>query len=265
VEGQETDAYRMVDAIDPSTMMKDMKKEKTFTPTEQTRDELFLTREDCRGYCISVPGEEFMSYAKRVGGSPMSVLSVFLAKAIERVHPENALPVSFMTPVSVRKVMGNDNSLLHQVVQAPYTFKSEDLTKDDAELNAMYRGFLKGFASEQNIRMMCGIYRGICEGYEKAFSSGALDTIIIEQRANSGASFFVSYLGKLRTAEYGSRIRMTAFHVMQEKGIMLQVAEVGGCFCIDWYQGFHGDMYARTMRDLMKEAGMNGARIERVE
>ncbi|MCR5487888.1 MAG: hypothetical protein K6F35_10230 [Lachnospiraceae bacterium] len=162
-----------------------------------------------------------MSYVKRVGGSPMSVLSVFLAKAIERVHPENALPVSFMTPVSVRKVMGNDNSLLHQVVHAPYTFKSEDLTKDDAELNAMYRGFLKGFASEQNIRMMCGIYRGICEGYEKAFSSKALDTIIIEQRANMGVSFIVSYLGKLRTAEYGSRIRMTAFHAMQEKGIML--------------------------------------------
>ena len=58
---------------------------------------------------------------------------------------------------------------------------------------------------------------------------------------------------------------MTAFHAMQEKGIMLQVAEVGDRFCIDWYQGFHGDMYARAMRDLMKEAGMSGARIERVE
>jgi hypothetical protein len=58
---------------------------------------------------------------------------------------------------------------------------------------------------------------------------------------------------------------MTAFHVMQEKGIMLQVTEVGSFFYIDWYQGFHGDMYAKAMRDLMKEAGMEGTVLERVE
>ncbi len=80
----------------------------------------------------------------------------------------------------------------------------------------MYRSFLQGFTSEQNIRMMCGVYRGICEGYEKAFAAGALDTIIVDQRANIGVSCMISYLGKLRTAEYGNRIRMSAFHATQE-------------------------------------------------
>jgi hypothetical protein len=46
---------------------------------------------------------------------------------------------------------------------------------------------------------------------------------------------------------------------------MLQVTEVGGYFYINWYQGFHGDMYAKAMRDIMKEAGMKGVRLERVE
>lgn len=266
VEGQEVDAYLMADAIDPSIMMKSFAKQKAFIPTETRRDELFLTRDDCRGYCISVPSKEFMTYTKGVGGSPMSMLSVLLAKAMERVHPENNLPISLMSPISVRKVMGNQNSLLHQVVHAPYTFVAEDLkNKNDAELNAMYRAFLKGFASEQNIRMLCGVYRGICEGYAKAFAAGALDTVIVEQRANSDVSFMVSYLGTLRTAEYGSRMKMKTFHVMQERGVMLQVTEVGDHFYIDWYQGFHGDMYAKAMRDLMKGAGMNGAKLERVE
>ena len=58
---------------------------------------------------------------------------------------------------------------------------------------------------------------------------------------------------------------MTAFHVMQEHGIMVQVTEVGGYFYIDWYQGLHGDMYAKAMRDLMKEAGITGVMLERVE
>ncbi len=46
---------------------------------------------------------------------------------------------------------------------------------------------------------------------------------------------------------------------------MLQVTEVGERFYFDWYQGFHGDMYVKAMRDLMKKAGMTGAKLERVE
>ncbi|SKB69957.1 hypothetical protein SAMN06296386_10446 [Lachnospiraceae bacterium] len=265
VDGTEIDAYQMVDAIDPKVMMAGMGKGDTFVLKECIRDELFLTKEDCRGYCISVPSDEFMNYAKSVKGSPMSLLSVFLARAVERVHPENKLPISTMSPVSVRKVMGNANSLLHQVVHAPYEFKPEDLEKDDATLNGMYRGFLKGFSSEQNIKTLCGVYRGICEGYAKAFAAGALDNVIIETRSGIKPSIGVSYLGTLKTAEYGNRIRMTAFHAMQEKGVMLQVTEIGDHFYIDWYQGFHGEMYAKAMRDLMIEAGMSGAILERVE
>ena len=265
VEGQEVDAYRMVDASDPSAMAKGFGGEKVFTPVEGIRDEIFLTREDCRGYCISAPSDEFMSYAKSIGASPISLLNVFFARALERVHPENKLPIRIMSPVSVRKVMGNDTSLLHQVVHAPYTFTVDDLDKDDAMLNATYRQFLKGFASEQNIKMMCGLYRGICEGYEKAFASGALDDVILAQRTNSGLSVSVSYLGTLRGDEYTNRIRMRAFHAMQERGIMIQVTEVGNHFYIDWYQGFHGDMYAKAMRDIMREAGIKGVRLERVE
>ncbi len=265
VPGQDVDAYLMSDAIDPGVMMGSFGKDKSFEIKEAYRDEAFSTREDCRGYCISVPGDEFMTYAKSVGGSPMSVLAVLLARAMQKVHPENTLPIDIMSPVSVRKVMGNANSLLHQVVHAPYTFKAEALNDSDEILNKNYRDFLKGFASEQNIKMLCGVYRGICEGFAKAFAAGALDNIVLEQRSKVKIGGSISYLGTLRTDEYGSRIRMTSYHAMQEKGMMAQAIEVGGFFYINWYQGFHGEMYAKAMRDLMKEAGMDSVSLERVE
>ena len=52
---------------------------------------------------------------------------------------------------------------------------------------------------------------------------------------------------------------------MPEKGIMLQVTEVGETFYIDWYQGFHDATYIRAMRDTMAKMGMKGLCIERVE
>ena len=132
-------------------------------------------------------------------------------------------------------------------------------------MNMEYREFLKGVSSEQNIKMMCGIYRGIYEGFTKAYAGGALDGIIFESRSSISDTGFLSCLGTFRGDEYTNRIRMRAFHAMQERGIITQVTEVGNHFYIDWYQGFHGDMYAKAMRDIMKEAGIKGVRLERVE
>ena len=264
--GQEVDAYLMSDPIDPKTMMGKLAGGKIFTLKESILDDIFAKKEDCRGYCISVNSDEMMNYAKSVKGSPMSVLAVTFANALERENPDNKLPISVISPVSIRKVMGNTNSLLHQVVHNNYNFTPEELTgNDDEALNTKFRENLKGFSSEQNIRLMCGVYRGICEGYAKAYAAGALDNIILETRAKTNSAFSVSYLGTLRTGDYGNRIRMTAFHVMQEKGIMLQTTEVGKHFYIDWYQGFPGDKYVKAMRDLMLEAGMKSVSIERVE
>ena len=73
-------------------------------------------------------------------------------------------------------------------------------------VNYIYREFLNGFSSEQNIKILCGVYRGICEGYAKAFSVGALDNIVLETRAS---------------AKIG--------------GMMAQAIEFGGIFYINWY------------------------------
>ncbi len=265
-KGQDVDAYLMADPVDPKALMKKASGGETFVAKETISDELLIKRENCRGYCISVPSKEMMAYAKSVKGSPMSVLSVFLAKAMERLNPDNKLPISMIIPINVRKTMGNTYSLLHQVVHMPYSFTPDELASDsDDTLNNKMRAHLNGFSQDQNIRMMCGVYRGICEGYAKAFQAGGLEEIVLEQRSKHKGSLEISYLGTFKTGDYGNRIRMTAFHAMPEKGFMLQVAEVGDYFYIDWYQGFFGDMYAKAMRDLMIEAGMENTSIERVE
>ncbi len=266
VPGQDVDALLMTEPINPEALMAGMVPDKCFAMPEATTEGVYVPTEDTRCYCISVPHDEFMTYAKSVKGSPMSVIAILFAKTMERVHPDNRLPIRFMSPVSIRKAMGNENSLLHQVVHATYDVPVEALAaQDDEALNTQYRAFMKGFTDEANLRTMCGVYRSICEGYTQAFQYGMLDKIIVDQRDGAEASSGVSYLGALKTAEYGSRIRMTAAHAMPEKGLMLQLAEIGGVFYINWYQGFHGDRYIRALRDLLAEAGMKSALIERFE
>ena len=266
VPGQDEDAYLKADALDPTLLRNNMSKGNTFTLPESSYEGMFANKADCRGYCLSVPSSEMISNAKAVNASPMSVLAVTYAKAVQKLHPENNLDIKLTAPISIRKVMGNTNSLLHQVVHAPYIFETSDLlSKSDAELNKSYREFLKGFTSRQNINKLCGVYRGICEGYTKAFAYNALDKISMEQRKNVDTNAMISYIGTLRTGDYGNRIRMSAFHAMPEKGIMIQTTEVGDTFYINWYQGFHDASYIRAMRDELAKMGMKNLNIERVE
>ncbi len=265
VPGLDVDAYRMADAVDLAALGNNMLDGKAFTPPEMPQG-MFGNRPDCRGYCLSVPSRELMGYAKSVGGSPVSVLSVALSKAVQRVHPENALPIRILYPVNIRKVMGNSTSLVHQAVFARYSFEPSDVAgKSDVELNAAFRTYLREFTSEPSIRMNAGIFRSMCEGYTKAFAYNALDKITMEQRKNTGGALEISYLGRLHTADYGKRMRMSAFHVMPENGVMLQMTEVGDTFYIDWYQGMHDATYIRAMRDVLAEVGMKGMCLERVE
>ena len=108
---------------------------------------------ECSGYVISAPSDEFMASARKFKGSPMSFLAQLLAQSVERIHPENSKEVAVWIPVSVRKAMGTENSLLNQVIHGTYRFKAEDLTDDgkNTELNAAFRTYLKGFATEQNV------------------------------------------------------------------------------------------------------------------
>ena len=266
VPGQDTDAYLELPPLDPTEVISTFREIQVFETPESPRDCIIVPESDCRGFCISIPSSGFMDYAKSVKGSPMSVLYVCFAKALQRIHPENKSPFSFMVPVNIRKVMGNINSLQHQVVHFNYSFDAAELSeKTDEELNTEFRIALSDYTREENIKKAAGVYRSICEGNAKAFADGTLNKIILEQQKNVKVGAGVSYLGTIRTGDYGNRIRMTAFHVMPDRGIMLQVAEVGGYFYIDWYQGFHGEDYVLAMRDILAEKAIGGIKVERVE
>ena len=265
VKGLADDAYLAVDPIDLQVLAQTSAGPGTFIVPERPTEESLVPMENCGRFCISVPKEELMGYARSISGTPMAVIAVLMAKALEKVHPENMLPVKIISPVSVRKIMGNEHSLQHQVVHTGYSFSADELKAEGSteKLIRDFRAYLEGFMSEQSIRIMCGIYSGIIQGLMKAQQDGILDQLIADQQKNAGMGIMASYLGILKTGEYGKRIRMTAGYVMQEKGIMLQATEIGGTFYLCWYQGFQDDCYVRAMAEELLTQGMPGTRLER--
>jgi hypothetical protein len=261
VPGQDVDAYLTAETIEGDTSP--AYPEAFFEFPEAEKDKIFPDGEACRSYCILIPGRKFISYAKNIGASPMSMLAVLMAETIQRVNPKNILPIPMASPVSIRKVIGNQNSLLPQVLQAVYFFDPVNLSmEDDTRLNMDYREFLKVFASEESVLLQCARYKRIIKGYYAALDTGTLDGMILKNRARSGGMVLNSYLGTLKAGEYGNRIKMKVLHVLPQRGIMVQTMEAGDTFCICWYQGFTDEVYVNTFLEILKEIG--DARLERI-
>lgn len=260
--GQEEDAFS---SVPPLQREKPFGADEALVITEGEKEAVPFSKDCCRTFLVSIPSDEMISYARSVGGSPMSVLAVFMAKTMQQVHPENQLPVCPALPVSVRKAMGNPNSLLYQVVHAQASFDPKELLEaDETELNRQFRSFLKDFTSKESIQRYCGYYRTVIENSMEGLKNGTLDNMIRERQKRSRGMVLTSYLGTLRTGDYGSRIRMTVFHVMPVRGITVQMTEVGKCFYADWYQGFSDQSYLKTFTDILRAHNMSGAVFEAV-
>ena len=263
-ETRNTDAYLSERAVNPRILSL-KPKEKTFQVPEDPMDSIVLPQERKRFYCLRIPSEELMAYAKSIGGTPFSVLSVLLAKTVQTVHPENTLPIQIMAPVSIRSAMGNTDSIRHQVVHMTCDFLPSDLYEhDDTVLNRDFRAFLNQFASKENLRMMAGIYHGICDSYARDLQNGTLYKKTMDTLSAQGPLLFVSYRGTLRTGDYGSRFVSDEFHATLERGIHLQMMEVGSAFHICWTQSFPETSYLNVMNDLLLKSGIRNAVTERI-
>ena len=266
---EEVDAYLMEAPIDPQSLAAGRATDpEVFIPEDIAALKSPETFAEYGRYVISVDGSEFIGYARSVGGSPQSLLNQLMAQTLQRVHPDNTKPVKIGLPVSVRKVFGNENSLLHQVVHGSFIYDAALLRSDDnaADINVTFRNYMKGFASEKGLHMMAGVYHGMIEGFRKAIAADMMSFVYDSMIAKQPPSFMTSMMGTIKTDKaYGSRISIEAVSAMPSSGMMAETIEVGDKFYICWDQNGMDETYVNDVVRHMHELGMVSASCRKYE
>ena len=256
---EQEDAYMKAPATMPRGVIAGAVEKDIYHCPEVPGDKSTYTAEDCGHYVISVPSEAFMGYARTVGGSPNSVLIQILGQTMQKLHPENRLPMAFWIPVSVREVMGNRGSLLHQVVPTIWYADPGLLAGDDGSaINGQIRGHLRDFCSPDNIRKQCGMMHMIIEMIRKSVAAGKLGQVMGQKADQEQYSVLASSLGTLAAGEYGCRIHMDAFRVMPGKSFNAYLMETGGSFYISLSLGAKTDACTKAAAEYMESLGMQG-------
>lgn len=257
---EQEDAYMKTPAAVPRGVIAGAVEKNIFSCPEYPTDKAVYTAEDCGHYVIQVPSEEFMACAKTLKGSPNSVMIQILSQSMQKLHPENRLPVAFWIPISVRAAMGNTNSLLHQAVPTIW-YADPELIADDSnagEINRQIRDHLRDFCAPDNIRKQCGMMHMIIEMIRKSVSAGRLGQVMGQKADQEQYSVLASSLGTLAAGEYGSRIHMDAFRVMPGRTFHAYLMEAGGSFYLSLSLGAKTDAYAKAAAEYMTQLGMKG-------
>ncbi len=257
---EQEDAYMKTPAAVPRGVIAGAVEKNIFSCPEYPTDKAVYTAEDCGHYVIQVPSEEFMACAKALKGSPNSVMIQILGQSMQKLHPENRLPVAFWIPISVRAAMGNTNSLLHQAVPTIW-YADPELIADDSnagEINRQIRDHLRDFCAPDNIRKQCGMMHMIVEGIRRSVATGRLGQVTTLKAGQEQYSVLASSLGTLAAGEYGRRIHMDAFRVMPGRTFHAYLMEAGGSFYLSLSLGAKTDVYAKAAAQYMTQLGMKG-------
>lgn len=257
---EQEDAYMKTPAAVPRGVIAGAVEKNIFSCPEYPADKAVYTAEDCGHYVIQVPSEEFMACAKTLKGSPNSVMIQILSQSMQKLHPENRLPVAFWIPISVRAAMGNTNSLLHQAVPTIW-YADPELIADDSnagEINRQIRDHLRDFCAPDNIRKQCGMMHMIVEGIRRSVATGRLGQVTTLKAGQEQYSVLASSLGTLAAGEYGRRIHMDAFRVMPGRTFHAYLMEAGGSFYLSLSLGAKTDAYAKAAAQYMTQLGMKG-------
>ena len=211
-------------------------------------------------YNIRISEKEFMRFNFSNEGSPGTVIALFLARAIESVHPDVDLPIGIAMCVNQRPMLGAP--LAHQslVGDVRLVFDKRIAAFPFETQVTVFRGMVAMQSDREMVR------REVCE-YQDIMDALA-DLPTHEERSaycrrlsDEKSKLFtatVSYVGKASMGE--AEFYVQEYHVLPstalpscETPLTLELSAVNGCFYVNFMQRFEGDEYLRAFIRQLRE------------
>ncbi len=192
---------------------------------------------EVRDWGFRVDSENFMSFVKANSTSPSVAISMLMGEAIAAVHPDRDAPVAANLPVSVRPMIGCEETFKNCSSRILLPIGGTPLDAlPFAERAAQLRGILKQ-QMEPDLRgsvhnMLGSVYKKRIEEATDYWEE------IKKPSAFAGVThdtFYVDYIGRLHKTDYADKITDVRFLCRPAMGNTLHVNVIdhGGQFRID--------------------------------
>ena len=211
-------------------------------------------------YQVTIPEKEFLSSSKGSDNSPLTLLTVYMAKMFQNLCPDNQKDIYAGIAIDVRDALNCPESRFSNAYVIFIKHRSSKLGLDTERLGTMTRGQIIVQSQEDIIRYVHNSVMRISAQIRRTTDQTERQRLMHEiyQLVASDPTYSISYVGNPEWGSLEPYIEEEYTLIMNKK-LFLEVNAAGGKFCISWIQGFENDAYVKAFQSLLRE---NGIRCE---
>lgn len=259
VLGEEIDPAEAVDPMDALpdvdlSKLPKVERPRSFSPYDADA----LTPCHRKVYDIQIPEAPLLRFTSANDASPGTLVNLFLARAIDGLHPHRDDPIVGGYVMNARPMLGAPKSPANCVSSMQLEYKDRMKGIDLTTQATIYRGMTFLQSDEERVR------RTLLMAAARYRMAAAIPTLAGRQEAFSqfmtmGAgvyTFTVSYVGKGNYGGAEKYIREFWTHVPTAMPILIEVAAIHGNIFLSLHQRFEEDLYVRAFLRQFEENGI---------
>ena len=208
---------------------------------------------------ICISEEQIMKRVRACGATPTSFLSLILARAIARLHPESApLTPTVIVAVDLRKALGT-TAAHHSQVGGLFLPLGQDMQQADFETQvAAFRRLIADQTYPDNLQDYFWQTQDRMERVEQlpTLQARYQASAPINQLCLQYASCVFSYVGKAHLGAAERYVKEMRTETDSAFMIVVEVSAAAGVFSISFMQRFATDVYLDTFLDELHQQGL---------
>lgn len=257
-EGDTAEPYRAAFDVDPSYIApKD--EDSAFHLPEMDGE---LTPEDVF-YEVRLPDNKFMAFVKENGISPSVGVALFMNHAICRLHPENRTAIKTAMPVDIRKAIGMPNTFKNATVDVAMYYDPAAMSKLSlSEQGQRMRKELKSKMDVENLKRLANASMGFLALGDKFDTYAERIGFYRNMPFPPADTYFLSYMGRLHTGEYGAKISSAHAHTIFRGAPVMNIFDCAGYFCIGMIVNERNDGFLDAFVDELNRHGLDATRSD---
>ena len=210
-------------------------------------------------YSITIPESEFMRFNIENDGSPATMVSLFLSRAIHRLFPEDPDTVRITMAVNQRPALKAPLAHQNLVGGAFLEYKEKMWTWPLGRQATAYRGMVFAQTMEENVLAGIATQNGIAQMILSGQSDQERIAVaeMINEMTNDLITATVSYVGKANYRESEKYIRdFRQWTYSTGKSILIEISAVNGKFTLDFTQPFADPLFVNAFLKELEENGI---------
>lgn len=208
-------------------------------------------------YEMRISRASYLALSRRLETSPGVLTALLMSRAVAALHGTDE-PIAAHTAANIRRVLGFPDTFRNCTRSIPLLYDAGLHALPLPEQAAAFRQTLREQCTPDNTRAAANAIVGMSDHLDTLPSLAAKKAAMTFFDDIQMDTYVLSYLGQLNLGPLDEYLEELYFYNAGTTGLVLNLADVAGTFCLCFMQSFPDDCYVNAFSTQLAQHGLAG-------